>query len=38
MKALSTAIRKREIEKIKELITKQPDLVNCVAKEPPKKR
>ncbi len=37
MKALFIAIRKREIEKIKELITKRPDLVNCIAKEPPKK-
>ena len=37
MKTLFTAIRKREIEKIKELITKQPALVNCIAKQPPKK-
>lgn len=37
MKTLFTAIRKREIEKIKELITKQPDLVNCITKQPPKK-
>lgn len=37
MKALFTAIRKREIEKIKDLITKQPDLVNCTAQQPPKK-
>lgn len=37
MKALFTAIRDRDIEKIASLIEKQPELVNCVAKQPPKK-
>ncbi|MFB9080004.1 ankyrin repeat domain-containing protein [Flavobacterium procerum] len=37
MKALFTAIRERDTEKITELITKKPDLVNCIAKQPPKK-
>ncbi len=37
MKALFTAIRKRETEKIRDLIEKKPDLVNCIAKQPPKK-
>ena len=37
MKALFTAIRERDTEKITELITKNPDLVNCIAKQPPKK-
>ncbi|HLW63011.1 MAG TPA: ankyrin repeat domain-containing protein [Flavobacterium sp.] len=37
MKALFTAIRNRDTEKITELITKKPELVNCIAKQPPKK-
>ncbi|ENU59481.1 MULTISPECIES: hypothetical protein [Acinetobacter] len=37
MKALFTAIRYREIENIQRLIEKKPELVNCVAKAPPKK-
>ena len=37
MKVLFTAIRERNTEKITELITKKPDLVNCIAKQPPKK-
>lgn len=37
MKALFTAIRKRDTNKITELITKKPGLVNCIAKQPPKK-
>ncbi|MFW1985741.1 ankyrin repeat domain-containing protein [Acinetobacter guillouiae] len=37
MKALFTAIRNREIENIQRLIEKKPELVNCVAKAPPKK-
>lgn len=37
MKALFTAIRERDTEKITELITKKPDLVNCNAKQPPKR-
>lgn len=37
MKALFTAIRKFDFEKVKTLIAKNPDLVNCVAKQPPKK-
>ncbi|MGY0037417.1 hypothetical protein [Pedobacter sp. NJ-S-72] len=37
MKALFTAIRVKDTNKITELITKKPDLVNCVAKQPPKK-
>ena len=37
MKALFTAIRERDTEKITELITQKPELVNCIAKQPPKK-
>lgn len=37
MKALFTAIRNRDTDKITELVTKQPELVNCIAKQPPKK-
>ncbi|QNK63503.1 ankyrin repeat domain-containing protein [Pedobacter sp. PAMC26386] len=37
MKALFTAIREKDTNKITELITKKPDLVNSVAKQPPKK-
>ncbi len=37
MKALFTAIRERNTEKIIELISKKPELVNCIAKQPPKK-
>ncbi len=36
MKALFTAIKKRDTEKITEIITKKPELVNCTAKKPPK--
>lgn len=37
MKKLFQAIRKSEIEAVKQLIQKKPELVNCVAKQPPKK-
>ncbi|MFV0539863.1 MAG: ankyrin repeat domain-containing protein [Aestuariibaculum sp.] len=37
MKALFAAIRNRDTEKIKELIGKKPELVNSIAKQPPKK-
>ena len=37
MKALFKAIRKRDIEKVTSLIEKDPTLVNCKAKQPPKK-
>lgn len=37
MKALFKAIRDRDTDKIIELIAKKPDLVNCAAKQPPKK-
>ncbi len=37
MRALFTSIRKRDNEKIKEIITKKPELVNSIAKQPPKK-
>jgi ankyrin repeat protein len=37
MKALFTAIRNKEIEKIQTIISKNPQLVNATAKQPPKK-
>ncbi len=37
MKKLFTAIRQGDSETVKELIKKNPELVNCVAKQPPKK-
>ena len=37
MKKLFQAIRKSEIEVVKQLIQKKTELVNCVAKHPPKK-
>lgn len=37
MKALFDAIRKCDIAKMTELINAKPELVNCVAKQPPKK-
>lgn len=37
MKKLFQAIRKRDNDTIKKLIEKQPELVNCIAKQPPKK-
>jgi Ankyrin repeat. len=37
MKALFTAIRQSDFEKVKTLIERKPELVNCVAKQPPKK-
>lgn len=37
MKALFTAIRNRDTGKVTELIAQKPELVNCTAKQPPKK-
>ena len=37
MKALFVAIHKRDTAKIVELLTQKPELVNAVAKQPPKK-
>jgi hypothetical protein len=37
MKKLFKSIRNREIETVKQIIEKRPELVNCIAKQPPKK-
>ena len=37
MKKLFTAIRASDLEMVKQIIEKKPELVNCVAKKPPKK-
>lgn len=37
MKKLFKAIRDRNFEQVKLLINSKPDLVNCTAKQPPKK-
>ena len=37
MKKLFKSIRDGEIEIVKQIIEKQPELVNCIAKQPPKK-
>lgn len=37
MKKLFQAIRKKENDTVKQLIEKKPELVNCTAKQPPKK-
>lgn len=37
MKRLFKAIRNGDFRVVKEIITKKPELVNCVAKQPPKK-
>ena len=37
MKKLFTAIRASELEAVRQIIEKKPALVNCVAKQPPKK-
>ena len=37
MKKLFTAIRSSDIETVRKIIEKKPTLVNCVAKQPPKK-
>ena len=37
MKKLFNAIRKSDLETVRQIILKQPELVNCVAKQPPKK-
>ena len=37
MKKLFTAIRSSDIETVRKIIEKKPALVNCVAKQPPKK-
>ena len=37
MKKLFQAIRKKDIEQVKQIIEHKPELVNCVAKQPPKK-
>lgn len=37
MKKLFQAIRKKDIEQVKQIIQLKPELVHCVAKQPPKK-
>lgn len=37
MKKLFQAIRQRNIEAVKELLAKKPELISCTAKQPPKK-
>ena len=37
MKKLFTAIRASDFEMVRQIIEKKPELVNCVAKKPPKK-
>ena len=37
MKKLFTAIRASNLEMVRQVIEKKPALVNCVAKQPPKK-
>lgn len=37
MKKLFTAIRNNDIETVTALLDKKPELINCVAKQPPKK-
>ena len=37
MKKLFTAIRAADLETVKQIIEKRPELVNCTAKQPPKK-
>ena len=37
MKKLFVAIRNSDLDTVKQLIEKKPELVNCVAKQPPKK-
>ena len=37
MKKLFKAIRENDIEEVRRLIEKKPELANCVAKQPPKK-
>lgn len=37
MKKLFTAIRHSDLDMVKELLHKKPELVNCTAKQPPKK-
>ena len=36
MKKLFTAIRKGDIETVRELLEKKPELISCTAKQPPK--
>lgn len=37
VKKLFVAIRKNEFETVKQLIKKKPELIECTAKQPPKK-
>ena len=37
MKKLFTAIRASDLEMVRQIIEKKPELVNCIAKKPPKK-
>lgn len=37
MKKLFTAIRASDLEMVRQIIEKEPELVNCIAKKPPKK-
>lgn len=37
MKKLFTAIRRKAIDVIKNILQRKPEVVNCVAKQPPKK-
>lgn len=38
MKKLFKAIRDKDYDSVKKMIEDKPELVNCVAKQPPKKR
>ena len=37
MKKLFLAIRHNDLQQVKDIISKKPDLVHCTAKQPPKK-
>ena len=37
MKKLFKAIRNNDLDTVRQLIEKKPELVNCTAKQPPKK-
>jgi hypothetical protein len=37
MKKLFNAIRSESFDEVKKIIDSKPDLVNCIAKQPPKK-
>lgn len=37
MKKLFLSIRQGDIQQVKELLQKKPELISCIAKQPPKK-